>query len=252
MNELLGKLIGACERFAMINKYNQTAVQLQAKIDSLFDECARTGKKGFSAVPGVLILIFSSIFLWIFVVVISSAVTAALGNEMLSGLAMMCCVLLGLFIPALPITYKLTFCRAKNKKIKKENDQLFNEKYLPQIDQYMDVIDNLEKERDQFIADTQYVMDFLPQPYRNELAAAYMEQVVSTGRAESLKEAMNLYEEQLHRWALEDMTHRLLEQNEMRNNMLEQTLRSMADSQRRMASSLQNIDNLVWYNTWCR
>ena len=40
--------------------------------------------------------------------------------------------------------------------------------------------------------------------YRNLQAVSFMLVAVSNGRADSLKEVYNLYEEQLHRWKLED------------------------------------------------
>ena len=79
-----------------------------------------------------------------------------------------------------------------------------------------------------------------------------MEQAVRTGRAETLKEAMNLFEEQLHRWKLESQGQQLLEQNAIRNQMLSDSLASIESSQRRMESSLRNIEDLEFYNTFCR
>ena len=43
----------------------------------------------------------------------------------------------------------------------------------------------------------------VPPAYRNLQAVAYMTYVVSNDRADTLREAMNLYEEQLHRWKVE-------------------------------------------------
>ena len=46
----------------------------------------------------------------------------------------------------------------------------------------------------------------VPSNYFYPIAIDYFIEVLSNGRAESFKEAMNLYEEQLHRWKIEDMT----------------------------------------------
>ena len=46
----------------------------------------------------------------------------------------------------------------------------------------------------------------VPSNYFYPIAIDYFIEVLTNERAESFKEAMNLYEEQLHRWKIEDMT----------------------------------------------
>jgi len=43
----------------------------------------------------------------------------------------------------------------------------------------------------------------LPERYRNYVAGKFIYEVLTSGRADSLKEAMNLYEQQVHIWDLE-------------------------------------------------
>lgn len=51
---------------------------------------------------------------------------------------------------------------------------------------------------------------FLPEKYRYHFAACYICEYVANGRANNLSEAMNQYEEQLHRWKMENMQEQLL------------------------------------------
>lgn len=50
------------------------------------------------------------------------------------------------------------------------------------------------------------VVSKVPPKYFYPIAIDYFVEVISNGRADTLKEAMNLFEEQLHRWKIEDMT----------------------------------------------
>lgn len=46
-------------------------------------------------------------------------------------------------------------------------------------------------------------IDFIPKEYQYGIAIDFFYKVLNNGRADSLKECMNLYEEQIHRWKLE-------------------------------------------------
>ena len=66
-------------------------------------------------------------------------------------------------------------------------------------------IARLNAENEQLKASEPETIAFLPDTYRNTQAACYMLLAVKDGRADTLKEAMNLYEEQLHRWKMEKL-----------------------------------------------
>lgn len=67
-------------------------------------------------------------------------------------------------------------------------------------------------------------MEFIPQGYQYTQATEYLLDVVSAGRADSLKEALAMYDEQLHRWKMEESQMAIIEQ------------------QRKMASSLNQLN----------
>ena len=66
-------------------------------------------------------------------------------------------------------------------------------------------IARLNTENSQLKASEPEVLAFLPETYCTTQATCYMLLAVKDGRADTLKEAMNLYEEQLHRWKMEKL-----------------------------------------------
>lgn len=90
----------------------------------------------------------------------------------------------------------------------KKNEEAYNKKYeneiKPQIEETQRNTDALTKKAEQFISENIHYIEFLPMQYRNLQAVTFMYLAVGNGRADTLKEAINLYEEQLHRWKLEE------------------------------------------------
>lgn len=90
----------------------------------------------------------------------------------------------------------------KNQIIRMCDDE-YETQIKPQIDESQSNLDSLRKNLTTFAQDNHHVVEFLPATYRNPQATSFMLLAVSNGRADTLKEAINLYEEQLHRWKLE-------------------------------------------------
>jgi len=57
--------------------------------------------------------------------------------------------------------------------------------------------------KDYFLAHDCPALYYLPEKYRYHIAISYIHECLTTGRASNLKEAINLYEEQCHRWRME-------------------------------------------------
>lgn len=71
---------------------------------------------------------------------------------------------------------------------------------------------NLLQSETQFIYESNsHLFSFIPEYYRYPIAITYFYQALINGRADSLKEAINLFEEQLHRWKIENYQQQLLE-----------------------------------------
>ena len=85
---------------------------------------------------------------------------------------------------------------------------------LPKIEKLEKNISEIVEAGEKFAEKNGHVLKFLPNQYRNLQATSYMLMAVKNGRADTLKEAINLYEEQLHRWRLEDAARQSAEAQE--------------------------------------
>jgi len=64
------------------------------------------------------------------------------------------------------------------------------------------------------------VISLILEKYRYPLATSYLAEVIECGRAETMKEALNLYEEQLHRWRMENKMNEVLKKQQNNNSLL--------------------------------
>lgn len=103
-------------------------------------------------------------------------------------------------------------------------------------------ISNLEEKLAELQAEGADSMEILPETYRNAEAACYMLLAVKDGRADSMKEVMNLYEEQLHNWKME----KLLQDH---SRMQQIHAESMEAVMKEIAHNLEIIKNQSTANT---
>ena len=89
-----------------------------------------------------------------------------------------------------------------------------------------------------------YIENALPVSYRNLQASAYMLLAVVNGRADTMKEAVNLYEEQLHRWKLEDAARQTAEAQEYMAQAVQELNARQAETNQR----LRNIEYMEYQN----
>ena len=71
-------------------------------------------------------------------------------------------------------------------------------------------IKEIKSDMEELIIKNIDVISIIPEQYRYPLATNYIYEVLSNGRADSMKEALNLYEEQLHRWKMENQMQVML------------------------------------------
>lgn len=130
-----------------------------------------------------------------------------------------------------------------------EADAYWKNVATPAIQKIRKKIRELETELERFLKDNRYVLEFLPDDYRDTLSVGYMEECVRNLRAETLKEALNLYEEQKHRWAMENLAQQMLVEAGLRNRILQDGLNKIYNEQRRTSAIANNIRNLSAFNT---
>ena len=241
--ELYAKLVDACELYCRMNKYDEAINRLKQNVEYYEEQKKKIKKIGFRATPGVLIIVFTLIPICLFCMGIAFYV-----SEILGILSMFLC-----FVPpAAALLYKFTICRSITKKRQKKAEEKYNREIEPLRREDQKNIYSLQRERGDFWRKNSNLLNFVPECYRNNLAVAFMHQVIQTGRADDLKEAINLYEEQLHRWTLEGHARQMVEQNAIQNAILDDRLYQITRNQNRIASSLQSLENLEFYNTFCR
>ena len=81
---------------------------------------------------------------------------------------------------------------------------------MTQINAIADSKHNLEKNREVEVKKLLPEIQFVPANYRYLIAVQYMLEAFQNQRADTFKEAINLYEEQLHRWKLENASAQML------------------------------------------
>lgn len=80
--------------------------------------------------------------------------------------------------------------------------------------------DAISNEIYQLTIQNENILATLPRDYRYYDAVAFFESALANGRADSMKEAINLYEEHIHRMNMELNGRQMLEQSRMQGVML--------------------------------
>lgn len=82
---------------------------------------------------------------------------------------------------------------------------------LPRINNYQKQLGIAKQEKTAYKTQENKCLAMIPENYRDIYCVAYVYKVMSEGRADSLKESLNLYEEYLHRLRMENQMERLIE-----------------------------------------
>lgn len=89
-----------------------------------------------------------------------------------------------------------------------------------QIDEMKSQMEEISKEIYRVTTENQELINLMPRDYRYYDAVAFFENALANGRADSMKEAINLYEEYIHRQNMELNGRQMLEQSRMQSAML--------------------------------
>lgn len=105
-------------------------------------------------------------------------------------------------------------------------------------------ISQLSKESVQLLDNGKAFLEILPETYRNAEAVCFMLLAIKDGRADTLKEAINLYEEQLHRWRVENMLQDTLQMQQIHANFMNSAMQEIVNHQESINDSLASMANL--------
>lgn len=142
-----------------------------------------------------------------------------------------------LFIPlTLVAVLLLIFSKVQLRKNEVTFEEIKRRTVLPQIEALEKEISKITEAGQLFIKSNQNLIEFLPNSYRNIQATSYMLLAIKNGRADTLKEVFNLYEEQLHRWKLEDAARQSAEAQEYLLLAVEELNAQQAETNARLRS----------------
>lgn len=259
METLHEKFLAACEYFMLLEEYDG---RIQKSKKELVDSEAKYKKEllkierstGKSALKGNLIRIgvFAGavIAIAICVYIIIAIITAATGGDVgdFFGTAYIMTALLAyVWVPIGAVTAAicLILCITHTNKVRKSNEPLIKaarEKWIAEnavkLDDVKKKHQDLIQTKDKLICANYKLVEFLPPDYRLPYPVFCMEQLVRNGRAETLKEVINLFEELMHRERLEANSARMLEQTE---NLRRQLAAWRAENNAQMSAINHNL-----------
>lgn len=265
--ELHKQLKDICKVFNDLEKFDTSLNNVEEHTRQYYREYEKLKKRGFSAAKGVVLIIVFSVILagaisvgfgcfWLLVV---TANTNDLSSEP-SGLFMILfylsmllpLLILPIEIPLAIKFYRKTVCKKKNDKLQAEAQKYYDEVFLPTAKQDEEKHNKIIEDRNKYIEYYRPLLNTIPSDYLKYRAVTFFEEVVRTGRADTLKEAMNLYEEQVHRWNLEAQGERMIQQQHYDNLMMQIQLCDIEIAQSKNAATLRSIESMEFYNTFCR
>lgn len=234
------QLVNACEFFSVNQKYDELVAQYQSNTQAYEAEYLKMKKSRQSPLIGIVVIVFLSLFLSM----ITMGIVTSINPNSIT------LALLAVFLPPLVCVVAILIyvkrCKQKTLEYQKKADRYWQEIAGKACANNEKTIKKIELERSCFNRDNRVFTEILPDNYRYFLAAAYMENVVRNGRADTLKEALNLFEEQRHRWEIEASNREMIAQNAR----MQEQLMDISAQQARTNSHLRNIEFLEFYNTF--
>lgn len=199
--ELYNKLIVAFGYCKEDHRLTSEINEISETIDGAKEEFFAEQKKKKEAVLTTASVI-SMINILVAVCIIAGVIAKVVVFSVLSAT-----VFVGLFI----LERKLT-------KIYRQHDAKTEEKWKNWIDvEHAVVVRHLGElcvAREKFRKEFDEFVEFIPAQYRNLQAVSYFLMMVQDERADSMKEAMRMYDEQVHRWKMESAAARTAQANE--------------------------------------
>ncbi len=254
--DLHSQLVNACEMYVMLNNYNSAIEKLDIEKNDILQRYEKLKAEGIRIGGGIALVLVSSILcctILMFLLIYLAYIDITPESNIPITLIRLFSPFLLIAVPfILVFTYKSIARKSKEKKRQEKLSKYYAEVFVPNRDRVFNAINGLEKEKSLFLQNNINLLDFVPEHYRTNLAVAFMERAVRTGRADTLKEAINLYEEQLHRWNMENYAQQLIDKQSIENEIMNEHLARIASNQGRIVSTLKNIENLEFYNTFCR
>ncbi len=139
-----------------------------------------------------------------------------------------------------------------NNKFTKEADDYWKKVVSPAEQKNIQTIRKIENEKKEFVRDNAEVIEIIPYEYRKEPTVGYLLTVILNKRADDLKEAINLYEEELHRAKMENAINGIMQTVDSINYNINMQMSNISSSLDMANSKLRNIENLEFYQAFIK
>lgn len=246
MDELRQHLLAIYNLYQVTKQYNDEIGKADNEIRYHVNEYNRLRNLRYSLKGWIFLLVFGSIALGWLVVIIGTCFNTA-GSDPMTGFILHLIGTAIIFIA--PWSSVLWFIfgvhRKRNRRLQVAAENYKQDVLTPIIYKNKEIMGEIQAERDAFWNANCHVLNFLPQRYHTEIAATCLLQYIRDGRAETLKEALNLYEDQLHKWEMLEHAKAIEEQNRyiaLQNELMGSYLEEISDQQSRMAAAARGID----------
>lgn len=233
--ELLDNLYDAYDFLYVKQEYNERIDKFEKDTQSCKNKYLRIKNEKPALIP-----IYAGAFYGAMVLFILGGLMMSQGGILsVIGVAMMCGGVLTV-IAARMI--------AKNKKKQPEKDaaDFWDKVGSPTCIENESKITQIKTELKEFSAKNYKVLDFLPEDYRDIYAVGYMIHVIKNRLADNIKEALNLYTEQKHRWEMENAVHGMAQSMELHNREMASYMSEISEQQRITNSRLADIELLTF------
>lgn len=139
-------------------------------------------------------------------------------------------------------------CRIKLTKKKKQKAE-FEASYLKDTLEPLErknkaEIAEIEENLARFLKNTQEFLTFLPQEYRNFTAVSFLYRVIDNGRADSLKEAKNLFEEEKRHWETKKLLQDQARVQQLHAEYMAGAMAALQENQEQIHRDLQVVQGL--------
>lgn len=193
-----------------IYNYNNEINSAKQVVKEIDNECnvaiQRVGKKAW---PGVVLIIIGCIIMFGVFLLASQVAQAMYLPEFMSFIFLFASFVSYASILPLAFGYKFLICNRITKKKRKVAKEKWYQDNNERYEQAKECVASLELEKQRHIEENECVLDAFPETYRDETSIVYMYVCVRDKRADTLKEAINLYEEQKHRWTIEQQNENI-------------------------------------------
>ncbi len=233
--ELLNNLYNAYDFLYVDEEYRELIGKFESDTESCKNKYLRTKNTKVTVFPIYLAALYASVILLI--------LGGLLGSQLESP------ILIGIVVCVAGLILILAHKIAKQRKKAPEKEAMdfWNNIGSPTCIENESKITKIKEELESFRIKNENVLYFLPEDYQDDIeAVGYMIHVIKNGLADSLKEALQLYTEQKHRWEVEAAMHGIAKTMELHNREMEAYMSEISEQQRIANSKLADIEMLTF------